>query len=324
MARSILRAQAPGQPLPSRPKGGRCSGCSARRVSQRFLTKTTSYFLQKLPWHEQKSLWAEDATLPLLSAGQRQPESARLQVPHKHTPETNSGNNGSPARSLYPGRHRRSPTWATTCSCARRGRSCGGHRSSTWRPGSRSRTRRGRRRPPAGSWTRSPAPCRRWGNCCTRRSWCGRPPAARPAPRLGGTRAGGEGRRGEGRREEGRWGEARRGGCGGRSRAGRGLRWRQGPPRPPAPGPPQGGERREPPAPSGRAGEGGRAPWGAGPPRAATSEAGVRLSLSAGSGVEESFRGSVLPHNLGVVSGQAKQGEHGEGSHFCGTQAPLA
>lgn len=38
----------------------------APSVSQRFLTKTTSYFLQKLPWHEQKSLWAEDAALPLL------------------------------------------------------------------------------------------------------------------------------------------------------------------------------------------------------------------------------------------------------------------
>lgn len=114
-------------------------------------------------------------------------------------PQASSGGHGSPApRSLPTARRagpagtavpvqggcRRSPTWATTCSCARRGRSCGGHRSSTWRPGSRSSTRRGRRRSSAGSWTRLPAPCRRWGSCYTRRSWCGGRPPGCPAPRL--------------------------------------------------------------------------------------------------------------------------------------------
>lgn len=97
--------------------------------------------------------------------------------------QTSPGQRGSPAPTVA------LPTWATTCSCARRGRSCGGHRSSTWRPGSRSSTRRGHRLPPAGNWSRSPAPCQRWGSCCTRSSSrCGG--AAR---RLGsgGTREGG-------------------------------------------------------------------------------------------------------------------------------------
>lgn len=87
-------------------------------------------------------------------------KSGPTRVPHPpEQPPSLAG--GSPTSMPGQGGRRCSPTWATTCSCARRGRSCGGHRSNTWRPGSRSNTRRGRRRPPAGSWTRSPAPCRR-------------------------------------------------------------------------------------------------------------------------------------------------------------------
>lgn len=90
--------QAPKQPFPSRREEGGtlwmlCT--QAPSISQRSLTETTSYFFQKPTWRKQKSLRAAAAAPPVLSAGQRQPESARLQVPQKHEPS--SGELGSPA-----------------------------------------------------------------------------------------------------------------------------------------------------------------------------------------------------------------------------------
>lgn len=224
MSRSILRAQAPRRPLPSRPKRGRRAGCSARGAQPFPAPPYQHHELFPSETALARARTSPGCKMQLYRYSRRDKGSQKvpgLQVPHKHNPRAQLPP-GAPAPAGTAAALPEPPHVAVLVGEEAVGviaavldvlEAAAEHGSGV--------AARPRAAEPADQHLVGVEVTAALGA----HGAAARPLTARPAPGLGCARAGGEASREE-RRREARRGEERRG-CGGRSRAGRGLRWRR-------------------------------------------------------------------------------------------------